>query len=250
MVSKSWPISILCVNSPRKPVLVQAFGKRGRACRKSVSEHSYSASCREHMYYLMLCRNVWNMRGIMEVNEHIQRALSLLSLPQGPFLHYFRAFGRERSKYKLPGWLTEGSFSLLADLDSLRLICPVNFLSYKPRQRCPTASVEREHERTVSYVMHGNERIIHCAIGLGDLLFALVLQSLLKVEIRALLRWYWYRIIALKISAVICHFVFANETYVRNLNSHFACLGECYLLRINNVATSTFDWSTSSIKLL
>lgn len=116
---------IYFMNSTWTPVLVQASRIRGRTCRKS--KQSCSTSFREHMYPLILGTSVWNMRGIMQVNEQIQRALYLLSLPWGPLLHYFRAFGRERVKYKLPGWLIEGSFSLIADLDSLRPICPVNF---------------------------------------------------------------------------------------------------------------------------
>lgn len=97
----------------------------------------------ERGFHLMLCSKVWNMRGITAENEHIQRALYLLSLPRGLLLHCFRAIGRERVKHKLSGWLIEGSFSLLADLDSLRPNCPVNFLFYRPRQRCLWASEEK-----------------------------------------------------------------------------------------------------------
>lgn len=61
--------------------IVQTFGRSQRTCRKSVSEQGYSASCWDHMYHLMLCGNIWNMRQILKVNEHIQRALYLLSLP-------------------------------------------------------------------------------------------------------------------------------------------------------------------------
>lgn len=39
-----------------------------------------------------------------------------------------------------------------------------------------------QHECTASYIMHRSVRIIHCATGLRDLLFALVFQSLLKGE--------------------------------------------------------------------
>lgn len=56
--------------------------------------------------------------------------------------------------------MIESTFSLLADLDSLRTICPVNFLSYKPEQRFLTVSVERGHGLTV---MHRNTSIIRCA---------------------------------------------------------------------------------------
>lgn len=113
-----YPICILWwLNSPRKPVLVQAFGKRWRTCRKSASDQSYSTSCREHMYYLMLCGNVWNMRGIMGVNEHIQQALYLLSLPLRSTLTLLQSVWEGEIK---TAWLTD--WGLIFFIGGFRLI--------------------------------------------------------------------------------------------------------------------------------
>lgn len=106
------------LNSPRKPLLVRAFGTRRRTCRKPVSDQSCSTSCRQHVY-LMLSGNEWNMRGIMEVNEHIQQALYLLSPPWGPLLHYFRCVWEGEGEIQT-AWLTDRG--LIFFINGFRLI--------------------------------------------------------------------------------------------------------------------------------
>lgn len=86
-------------------LLHRPLGKEGEhvanQCQSTVTVHPAESTCTiwcsAEMY------EMWE--GLWNGNEHIRRALCLLSLPWGPFLHYFRAFGRERVKYKLVEWL-------------------------------------------------------------------------------------------------------------------------------------------------
>lgn len=158
----------------------------------------------------------------MAQNEHIQRALYLLSLPRGPLLYCYRAFGREKMKHKLSGWLIEGSFSLLADLDSLRPICPVNFLFYRPRQRCLWSSEEKMNAQKAVYCDKMKELIV---LGAGWFTFSTSGRG-----IKALLHWYFHKII--KWRELQLFISVANPLTVA-LNG-FQHLGGDYILRLNN----------------
>lgn len=92
---------------------------------------NYTTSCRVHMYNLMFCGNMWNVRGIMETEwAHSESAGSAKSSRR---LNLTALWGEE-GKIKTAGYMIE-SFFVLVDLDSLRLILSINFISSLSRRR-------------------------------------------------------------------------------------------------------------------
>lgn len=130
-----WWVKWFSFNDPRSTEFSRCDGWSQTASLCSCShlgedgEHlenlNYTTSCGEHMYNLMFCGNMWNVRGIMETEwAHSESARSAKSSRR---LSLTALWGEE-GKIKTAGYMIESSF-FLVDLDSLRLILSINFLS-------------------------------------------------------------------------------------------------------------------------